>query len=312
MEQAIGNSIDVRLIEPKFKHSIIFEQFDELMKGESLLLINDHDPKPLYYQLLAERGNIFNWKYEENGPEVWKVRINKKKDTAEESIGEIAAKDLRKVAVFRKYGIDFCCGGKKTISEACEDLKINKEQLETDLMHLENTEQVSKNYNDFPLDFMCDYIVNTHHLYVKQSLPVLLELSAKVSSKHGQKFSELIKINELIVAIEKELTLHIYKEEQVLFPFIKKMVQNQTPDFNISMVKEPIAMMEMEHESVGELFKEIETLSNNYLVPEGACNSFTLLYNTLQEFYIDLTLHIHLENNILFPKTLNLLKIEIR
>ncbi len=312
MEQVLENTIDVRLIEPKNKHRKIFERFDELMKGEHLVLINDHDPKPLYYQLLAERGNTFQWKYEENGPEVWKVCIKKKNVTTEESIGEIAAKDLRKVAVFRKYGIDFCCGGKKTISDVCEEMNINQHELEADLTKLENTEQVSKNYNDFPLDFMCDYIVNTHHLYVKQTLPILLELSEKVNTKHAEKFPELAKIKQLVIAIEKELTLHMYKEEQVLFPFIKKIVHNNTSDMNFEMVKEPITMMEMEHESVGALFQEIELFSNNYIAPESACNSFKLLYHTLKEFYTDLTLHIHLENNILFPKTLNMLKVANR
>jgi regulator of cell morphogenesis and NO signaling len=112
----------VTLLEPRQKHPTIFVRFDELNEGESLIIHNDHDPKPLYYQLIGERGNIFSWEYLEEGPEWWKVKISKRNlGEKEETLGEIAVKDLRKAEVFKKYGIDFCCGGKKTVKEACAE-----------------------------------------------------------------------------------------------------------------------------------------------------------------------------------------------
>ncbi|MDQ2862511.1 MAG: DUF542 domain-containing protein, partial [Bacteroidota bacterium] len=113
------NILNVTLIEPKLKHPTIFVKFDELNAGESLTIHNDHDPKPLYYQLLGERGNIFTWEYLEEGPQLWRVKISKKlSGQGDETLGEIAVKDLRKAEVFKKYGLDFCCGGKKTVKEA--------------------------------------------------------------------------------------------------------------------------------------------------------------------------------------------------
>ena len=114
--------INVPLIEPRLKHPTIFEKFDAMPEGQSLVILNDHDPKPVYYQLLGERGNVFNWEYLEQGPELWRVRITKKITGAgEETLGEIATKDLRKAEIFKKYGLDFCCGGKKTVKQACAE-----------------------------------------------------------------------------------------------------------------------------------------------------------------------------------------------
>ncbi|MDO9375707.1 MAG: DUF542 domain-containing protein, partial [Ferruginibacter sp.] len=116
------NVLDVTLIEPRQKHPTIFVRFDKLGEGETLTIHNDHDPKPLYYQLLGERGNIFTWDYLAEGPEWWIVNITKRKTgEGDETLGEIAAEDLAKAAIFKKYGLDFCCGGKKTLKEACKE-----------------------------------------------------------------------------------------------------------------------------------------------------------------------------------------------
>lgn len=113
--------LNVTLIEPRFKHPTIFKHFDELAEGKSLIIHNDHDPKPLYYQMKAEKGNVFSWEYLTNGPEFWEVKITKVAFiNGSETIGEIVAKDYRKAEVFRKFGLDFCCGGKKTLEKACE------------------------------------------------------------------------------------------------------------------------------------------------------------------------------------------------
>lgn len=309
MENIVENSIDVRVIEPINKHKRIFERFDELGIGESLLIINDHDPKPLYYQLLAERGNIFEWTYLENGPVEWRVNITIRVDNKEESIGQIAAKDIKKVEVFRKYGIDFCCGGKKSLAKVCEEKGLDLSIVEAELNSANDTApHIHTNFNDFPLDFLCEYIVNAHHSYAKKTLPILIELAEKVNNKHGARHPELAKILNLVSLINTELILHMRKEEVVLFPFIHKLVSKDEFDKTKDLIREPITLMEMEHESVGSYLDEIELFTNGFTPPTNACNSFQLLYNTLKQFNEDIHLHVHLENNILFPKALDLIK----
>ncbi|MBS1601974.1 MAG: DUF542 domain-containing protein, partial [Bacteroidetes bacterium] len=118
------NFLDVTVLEPRKKHPTVFARFDQLPEGENFTIINDHDPKPLYYQLLAERGDCFSWEYLEQGPERWRVRITRKPQGSE-TLGQIVAGDFRKANVFKRYGLDFCCGGKKTVREACAEKGID-------------------------------------------------------------------------------------------------------------------------------------------------------------------------------------------
>lgn len=130
------NIINVPAIEPRLKHPTIFQVFDGLAGGESLIIHNDHDPKPVYYQMLGERGDVFIWEYLLEGPEWWDVRITKKTEEDKQTIGEIAAKDLRKAEVFKKYGIDFSCSSKKTLSQVCNENNIDVTKVETELQQL--------------------------------------------------------------------------------------------------------------------------------------------------------------------------------
>ncbi|MEO9052517.1 MAG: DUF542 domain-containing protein, partial [Ginsengibacter sp.] len=133
-----GNILNVTALEPRQKHPTIFVRFDELKPGESLTIHNDHDPKPLYYQLLGERGNIFTWEYLEQGPNLWRIKISKNpEDQSEgaETLGEIVAKDFRTAEVFNKYGLDFCCGGKKTVREACAEKGLDVTKIEHELQN---------------------------------------------------------------------------------------------------------------------------------------------------------------------------------
>lgn len=305
--------LNVTVIEPRLKHPTIFEKFDSLTEGEEFAIVNDHDPKPLYYQLLAERGQTFNWEYLENGPEVWKVRIARKvKNENEETIGELVAKDFRKAQVFKKMGIDFCCGGKKTLSEVCEKKGIDKLQLEAELSAVsQSTQSAERNYQNWQLDFLSDYIVNNHHSYVRESIPFLTEISQKVATVHGERHPELVKVAEVFAGIAQDLTLHLAKEENILFPFIKEMVaakrtNTALPHSHFGQVANPVKVMEMEHEGAGENLEEIRNLTNGYKLPEDACTSYRILFQKLEEFENDLHQHVHLENNILFPKALEL------
>ncbi len=315
MQTLTENILNVTLLEPRQKHPTIFVRFDELAEGETLTIHNDHDPKPLYYQLLGERGNIFVWEYLDQGPEWWIVNITKRiTGESDETLGQIAAKDLRKAQIFKKYGLDFCCGGKKTVKQACAEKGVDATTIEQELQQADKLPSSRPlPYTDWSLDFLTDYIVNTHHSYVVKTLPDLRSYAAKVRQVHGDHHPELIRIHELVEAINAELTSHLVKEEKVLFPYIKALVaaNNNTQPLqaaHFGTVQNPINMMEMEHEAVGEYLAEIRELSNNYTLPEDACASYSLLYRLLEEFEEDLHLHIHLENNILFPKALEIEK----
>ncbi|MEO6684201.1 MAG: iron-sulfur cluster repair di-iron protein [Ginsengibacter sp.] len=309
------NILNVTLLEPRMKHPTIFVRFDELNTGESLTIFNDHDPKPLYYQLLGERGNIFTWEYLEEGPELWKVKITKKlSGEDEETLGEIAVKDLRKAEVFKKYGLDFCCGGKKTVKEACAEKGIDVTKVEQELQAADKVLSApsmpapSLAYNEWPLAFLADYIVNTHHSYVKKSIPDLRVYSNKVNKVHGDKHPELETIHNLVEEICAEMTAHMVSEEEIVFPYVKQVDSrsNGKSFGEFQTIQTPIDMMEAEHDFVGRSMEEIRRLSNNYTLPADGCASYAYLFNKLQEFENDLFTHIHLENNILFPKALGI------
>lgn len=315
MQAVAENILNVTLLEPRQKHPTIFVRFDELNEGESLTIHNDHDPKPLYYQLLGERGNIFTWEYLEQGPEWWKVKISKRiTGENDETLGQIAAKDLRKAQVFKKYGLDFCCGGKKTVKQACAEKGLDVTKVEQELQQADQLPSTRPlPYGDWSLDFLADYIVNTHHLYVKKNLPDIKAYAEKVTKVHGNHHTELVRIRQLVEDINTELLAHMVKEERILFPYIKELelAKNNRKSLNAAhfgTVQNPISMMEMEHENVGQNLETIRELSNNYSLPEDACASYSMLYRMLDEFEEDLHLHIHLENNILFPKALEIEK----
>ncbi|MCU0359192.1 MAG: iron-sulfur cluster repair di-iron protein [Bacteroidia bacterium] len=230
----------------------------------------------------------------------------------EKSIGQQVVENYRKAEIFKKYGIDFCCGGKKTLSKVCKEKNLDLNLIMNELNKAESAQGfASQNFQAWDAGFLAEYIVNTHHKYVKSAIPFLLELTKKVARVHGADRPELIDIATLFADVADELTAHMFKEEQVLFPYIKQLsashvnpATQQFPAF--SSVEQPILMMEHEHEAVGELFLTIRTLSDNFTPPESACNSYRVSYSKLKEFEEDLHQHIHLENNILFPKALEL------
>lgn len=316
MNTTTENILNVTLLEPRVKHPTIFARFDELNEGETLIIHNDHDPKPLYYQLLGQRGNIFTWDYLESGPEWWKIKISKRVlSENNETLGEIVANDFRTAEIFKKYELDFCCDGKKTVREACADKGVDYKLVEEDLQHVD-TVVASRPlpYNEWGLDFLADYIVNTHHTYVRKTVPDLRKYAAKVAQVHGGNHPELLEIYAIVEEVGTELLNHAVKEERVVFPYIKEIYAakiNGTPlqqNASLGSVRGPINLMEMEHEVVGRSVDKIREISNNYALPEDACASYSLLYKMLEEFEDDLHVHVHLENNILFPKALEIEK----
>ena len=229
--------------------------------------------------------------------------------TQDKKVGEAVAKDFRLASIFEKYGIDFCCGGGQTISEVCKRKNIDPESLLRSINEMISSKANKEiDYYSWPIDLLADYIEKKHHRYVREQMPVIKKFMDKLCRVHGERHPELFKINELFSASVEELTKHMVKEELVLFPFIRKMVTTyngkvvETQEFR--SVKNPINVMIDEHDAEGERFRKIEELTNNYTPPDDACNTYKAAFALLKEFESDLHLHIHLENNILFPKTI--------
>ncbi|MBB4802083.1 MULTISPECIES: iron-sulfur cluster repair di-iron protein [Flavobacterium] len=230
------------------------------------------------------------------------------------TIGEYVAKDFRTAALFSKYGIDFCCNGNRSIEEACQKKAVTADILLQEIETVLSSKSDSGiDYNAWPIDLLADYIEKTHHRYVSEKTPVLLQFLDKLSRVHGAKHPELLLINELFKGCAGELAQHMKKEELILFPFIKKLVHATLSDELIELphfetIQNPIAMMMHEHDAEGVRFRKIAELSNNYTPPADGCNTYKVTFAMLEEFEQDLHKHIHLENNILFPKAAKLEK----
>ncbi|MDD4604974.1 MAG: iron-sulfur cluster repair di-iron protein [Dysgonamonadaceae bacterium] len=225
-------------------------------------------------------------------------------------IGELVAQDYRSASVFKKYGIDFCCQGNRTINDACSVKKMDVNIVLNDLNSISDVKSSSGvDFQSWPLDLLADYIEKTHHRYVEDKSFEIKPYLNKICDVHGDNHPELYQIKDLYQKVVENLAQHMKKEELVLFPFIRKMEsakrsggQLQRPHFGT--IKNPINSMEDEHLAEGDRFRNIDQLSNHYSPPEDACNTYRVTYAMLKEFEDDLHLHIHLENNILFPKAI--------
>ena len=229
-------------------------------------------------------------------------------------IGELVANDYRTASVFKKYNIDFCCQGNRTINDACEAKEIDGKLVVADLNALVQSQQPgSIDYQSWPMDLLAEYIEKKHHRYVEEKTLEIKPYLEKIARVHGGRHPELLEINEHFNATAGELAMHMKKEELIVFPFIKKMVKAKEEGTklaapNFESIQFPIKAMMDEHTNEGDRFRLIEALSNNYTTPEDGCNTYKVTFALLKEFEQDLHLHIHLENNILFPRAIELEK----
>lgn len=228
-------------------------------------------------------------------------------------IGDIVAQDFRTAAIFKNYGIDFCCKGGRTIEEACENKKLNADKIYEEIGNLPKNDGGTIDFNSWPLDLLADYVEKTHHRYVEEKTPVLQAFLDKLCKVHGGRHPELFEIRDLFEASARDLGAHLKKEELILFPFIKNMVQAQISGSAIQQppfgtVENPVNMMKHEHTVEGERLRKIAELTDEYNPPADACNTYKVTFSMLQDFENDLHKHIHLENNILFPKAIRLEK----
>lgn len=230
------------------------------------------------------------------------------KDYKTIKIGEIVTHDFRAAEIFKNAGIDFCCGGNDSLEQICKDKKMDISALVQKLSELENTStDTMHNFKEWDLDFLIDYIVNTHHKTVIKLLPQLTAYAQKIEQVHGAHHPELREIAVLFSQINIELLQHLKKEEEVLFPAIKELLKSNSVEAKATIISE-ITRMKGEHEFAGGAMDKINVLSNNYSIPDDGCNTYRVTYKLLEEFEDDLHIHVHLENNILYPKALVLAK----
>ncbi len=219
-------------------------------------------------------------------------------------LGDLVAEDVRRASIFKGAGIDFCCGGKKTLGQACFERSIQVEHIQRELVSLDETPIPSHlSFKEWDPGLLIEYIINTHHKYIVKTLPDIVFFTQKIASVHGKNHSELLDIAELIQTVNFELMSHLREEEQILFPAIRNGLRESAPQARRAIRRE-ITRLQAEHETAGESLDTIRSLSGDYLVPADGCNTYKTAYRMLEQFEDDLHIHVHLENNILFPKAL--------
>lgn len=271
----ITDQLDVTRIEPKRKHATIFECFDALEGGEGFVIENDHDPKPLYYQLQGERGNIFTWEYLKQGPDRWHVKIAK----------------LHPAEHGEKSG-----------------LQKNKEETEKDPAE---GLPPSHEYEKWPLSFLTDYITHTHHRYADENAPTLPELIRVVAERHENQFPDLRKLADTAGRFFTKVREHTKTAESEIFPVIRSLTSGRNREESEPKKineEELILRQQKELENTEEDLRTIRALTDHYQPPEDACDSWKYMYQRLKDFDADWNHHIHIERRVLFPRTLNQLK----
>lgn len=229
-----------------------------------------------------------------------------KENLLKKTLGEIVTDDFRSAALFKKAGLDFCCGGKKSLESACAEKQKDPDDLVNQILELEKSgADKGNNYREWSPSFLSDYIVNTHHKYILKTLPDLVFYTSKIAEVHGERHNELHEVSDLFSQINIELLQHLDKEETVLFPAIKKVQDNESPALN-TIIRSEIERMTGEHEFAGNAMDKINELTGGYYVPSDACNTYAVTMKLLEEFEDDLHTHVHLENNILYPAALKL------
>ena len=234
--------------------------------------------------------------------------MNIQKDS---KIGEVVGRNFHTAKVFESLGLDFCCGGKKSINEACIAKGIDPELVIREISKVDQSNDTASHFAKWDIEFLVDYIVNNHHSYVLTSIPSIEQHLEKVIAAHGERHPYIAEINMIFASLKDELLMHMAKEEKMLFPYIKKLNNAYKNNLEIAVppfgaVSNPIRMMEDEHEAAGSSMQDINRITGGFKPPESACGTFRLLYSELKDFEADLHVHVHLENNILFPKAIEL------
>lgn len=240
------------------------------------------------------------------------IKIESMNITRNTSMGDIVAQNINNANVLNQYNLDFCCGGDQTLATACLEKNIDvNEVIQVINSNISSLEAPALQFNTWRLDLLIDYIVKYHHHYIRTQGIETYKLLEKVCQVHGEQNPSLFQVKKLMYESLTDLHQHLDKEEIVLFPFIHELLQaeaqHQTlPQFHCGSIENPISVMMSEHDGEGERFRQISELTNSYTPPSYACNSYQLVLHLLKEFEQNLHIHIHVENNILFPKSIAL------
>jgi regulator of cell morphogenesis and NO signaling len=231
--------------------------------------------------------------------------------TSEMTVREVAAHVPESTRLFETLKIDYCCGGNRPLTDACVSAGVEIENVMEMLTALGESEAGAVDGQKLSPTELINHIVETHHTFTKSEMQRIQALAEKVIDAHGANHPELLKVSELFQQLCADLAPHMFKEEQVLFPYIAAMEQAETknqpvPFAPFGTVKNPIRMMMMEHDTAGDILRELRAVTSDYQVPSDVCISYQTLYQALEGLEKDLHQHIHLENNILFPKALRL------
>jgi regulator of cell morphogenesis and NO signaling len=226
--------------------------------------------------------------------------------TASETVSEIVAANPSSARTFEKYGIDFCCGGNKPLAEVCSERGLSVEELSHELTAID-APAPQRDWRKAPLAELTDHIIGKHHEYLRAEMPAIASRIDRVLEAHREKHGGTISaVREVFVTLKEELAEHMMKEERVLFPAIRRMEATSRLVMPAGAINQPICMMEHEHATAGQAWADMRRLTDSYAVPEDACNTFRVLYRQLEDLESDLHVHIHLENNILFPRAVAL------
>ncbi|MDY0390685.1 MAG: iron-sulfur cluster repair di-iron protein [Desulfobulbus oligotrophicus] len=228
------------------------------------------------------------------------------------TVGEIVTADYRTAQVFTAHDIDFCCGGNIPLATICAEKGLDIDQIIQELQAVQQKSgERSPNYGAWSLSFLADYIVNTHHVYLKENDDQIVAYAQKTAAVHGKNHQELIEIAALFAKVAADMAIHLKEEEEVFFPAVKRAEAARTaglaPDTtDQQIIRTSLTNLYQEHEEIGDAVHTIRHLAKNFAIPEDACNTFRVTYQKLMEFEEDLHKHVHLENNILFPKAAHL------
>jgi regulator of cell morphogenesis and NO signaling len=226
-----------------------------------------------------------------------------------QTVGEIAADYPNATREFEKLGIDYCCGGNRTLGEACASAKISVDEALERLAKSTSAAPITSgsDWQNQPLTDLIAHITGKHHVFIREESPRIEALAAKVVSVHGKNHPELTQVQEIFAGVAAELSVHLMKEEQVLFPYVLRMEESvvsgePVPPSMFGTVVNPVRMMMQEHDGAGDALRTLRSATKDYTLPDDTCISYRTLYQALQDYEADLHQHIHLENNILFPR----------
>lgn len=229
--------------------------------------------------------------------------------TPQTQISDIVTHQPAASKVFHRHGINFCCGGKRPLSEVCAERRLDVDEVRREIAALDPRDAEEQDWSAAPLAEIVDHILERYHAPLKEELPRLAAMAQKVKTAHGERFPEMIPpVVARLAELKAELEFHMIKEERMLFPYVVNLEQTggRVPRPPFGTVRAPIAAMESEHEDAGRLLAEMRDLTHGYELPEGAYNTFRALFAGLEDLEREMHLHVHLENHVLFPRAVEL------